>query len=435
MEETPFEIIRLWKHDERYQRRLHKRSDKEVAKVLSEAEKIVSEVRNRGDFAIIDYTKKYDGIKLTPEDLKVTEEEFSRAFDRIRRRYLEAIREAADVIKRYHERQLPEEWSEEFEPGVNAGQVLRPLDKVGAYVPGGSAMYPSSALMTVIPAKVAGVDKVVVCTPPDSNGKINRPTLVAAKIAGADEVYRVGGAQAIAAMAYEGKTIPTVDKIIGPGSSYVAAAKKVVSSAVDVEFMAGPSEVLVLADSKADPYRVALDLVAQAEHDESASSVLVTTSEKLAEEVVEEVNSLFREIPRGRIAKKAILNHGKIILTRSPKKAVKFVNDFAPEHLELMVKNPEKKLEEIENAGAIFLGSDSPASVGDFAVGPSHVLPTGGDAKTHDGLSVFDFLCMPSVQNLSKNGLKQVIDVVEEMAEMEGLEAHARSVRDRLEGD
>lgn len=433
MEETPFEIVRLWKHDERYQRRLYKRSDKEVAEVTSEVEKIVREVRNRGDFAIIDFTEKYDGIKLTPGDLKVTEEEFSRAFDRIRRRYMEAIREAANAIKKYHERQLPEGWMEEFESGVSAGQVLRPLESVGVYVPGGSAIYPSSALMSIIPAKVAGVDNVVVCTPPNSDGTINRPTLVAAEIAGADEVYRVGGAQAIAAMAYEGKTIPTVDKIVGPGSSHVAAAKKVVSSAVDIEFMAGPSEILILADSKADPSRVALDLVAQAEHDESASSVLVTTSEKLAESVVGKVNSLLEEIPRGRTAWNALLNHGKIILARSSKKALNFVNNFAPEHLELMVRDPEETLEEIENAGAIFLGPDSPASAGDFAVGPSHVLPTGGGAKIHDGLSVMDFIRMPSVQSLSKDGLKQVLNVVEELAEMEGLEAHARSVRDRLE--
>lgn len=434
MEISPLEVVRLWRHPEGHRKRLLSRSEGDVAKVLPKVREIVKKVRNIGDFALLEFTEKFDGVEMARSQIQVTEEEISRAFEEMEYEDVKVIRKAAEAIERYHQRQIPEEWMEEFEEGVSAGQVVRPLNSVGCYAPGGNAQYPSSVLMSVIPAKVSGVERVSVCTPPNSNRKINPATLVATDFAGADEVYKAGGAQAISAMAYGTKTIPSVDKIVGPGNIYVAAAKREVSMEVDIDFMAGPSEVLILADSTADPHLIALDLVAQAEHDSSSAAVLVTTSEKLAEETSNEVKNILEDTPRSRTAGKALQKYGRAVVVRTTERAIDFANDYAPEHLQIMVKEPERILEKIKNAGAIFLGTNSPTSAGDFAVGPSHVLPTGGDARYYDGITVHDFLRMPSVQKLSKEGLEKISEVLERISELEGLPAHAKSVRERLEG-
>lgn len=431
METSPLEIVKLWNHPETYRNRLLKRAETEIKGAIPQVRKIISEIRNRREIALLNFTEKFDGVKLTREEIKVGEDEISQAYKSLREEYIEPIRKAAEAIESYQKRQLPEEWMEEFEPGVSAGQVLRPLPSVGIYAPGGDAQYPSSVLMSAVPAKVAGVEKIVMCTPPNSERSVNTATLIAADIAGVDEIYKAGGAQAIGVMAYGGRIIPRVDKIVGPGNIYVAAAKKIVSPDVDIDFMAGPSEVLILADSRADSRKVALDLVAQAEHDTYAASVLVTTSEKLAEEVKEEVKSILEEIPRQRTAARALQEYGHIVVVRSTERMIEFANDYAPEHLQIMIKKPDRILERIENAGSIFVGPFSPVSAGDFAVGPSHVLPTGGAARSSDGLSVFDFLRLTSVQKLSKKGLKNLSEVIEKLAEMEGLSAHAKSVRER----
>ncbi|KXB08012.1 histidinol dehydrogenase [candidate division MSBL1 archaeon SCGC-AAA385D11] len=433
METSPLEIVRLWKRPDRYYLRLLRRSEGEVTGVLPKVRKIVSHVREKGDLALLDYTKKFDGIDLTRDQLCVSKSELEGAYGELESESIKALEKAAETIKRYHRRQLPEEWMEEFESGVYAGEIVRPLDSVGIYAPGGIARYPSSVLMSVIPARVAGVRRIVVCTPPDSEGRIDDTVMAAAVIAEADEVYRVGGAQAIAAMAYGTRTIPKMDKIVGPGGIYVQAAKKVVSSNTNIDFVAGPSEVLVLADSFANPRLIALDLVAQAEHDPSSAAVLATSSKKLAEKVQKEVASLIDETPRRRIVLESIQKYGRIVVARSLKRATEFANDYAPEHLELMVKRPKKVLDQIKNAGAVFIGPYSPIAAGDFAVGPSHVLPTGGASRWSSGLSVMSFLRTPSVQKATKDGLKRLSEVVEKLAELEGLPAHARSVRERLD--
>lgn len=433
METSPLEITRLWKHPKRHRKMALKRSENEIFEVIPEVRKIITDIKQRGDYSLLDYTKKFDEVTLGRDQIQVSDEEISNAYDEIIDWDIKAIRKAADAIKKYHEKQLPEDWIEELEPGISAGQVVRTLESVGCYVPGGKAQYPSTVLMTVIPAKVAGVEKTVICTPPNSKGKINPATLIAADIAEADEVYKAGGAQAIAAMAYGTRTIPEVEKIVGPGNIYVNAAKKIVSTKVDIGFMAGPSEVLVLADSSADPRLVAVDLIAQAEHDVSAAAVLVTTSEKLAEAVSEEVRKMVDDISRKRIAIKALQNYGRAVVVKSFKRAIEFVNDYAPEHLEIMVRNPDRIIDKIKNAGAIFVGSNTPTAAGDFVVGPSHVLPTGGGARRNSGLSVFDFIRMPSLQRLTKEGLESISDIIQRIADLEGLSAHDRSVRERLE--
>lgn len=435
MVDSPLEIVRLWKHPDRFRKRLLERSERDVAGVLSEVKKIVSEVRERGSLALMDFTKKYDGVALSREQLRVSEEEISEAYDKIDKEEVETIENSAENIEEFHRAQLPEGWMEEFKPGVQTGQIVRPLNSVGVYAPGGRAQYPSSVLMGVIPAKVADVERIVLSTPPNQSGKVNPATLVASDVAGADEVYKVGGAHAVAAMAYGTREIDRVEKIIGPGNIYVAAAKKVVSSDVDIDFMAGPSEVLILADSTANPRLIALDLIAQSEHDTSSSSVLVTTSESVAEAVRREVNEILKKTKRRRTAERALKRYGHVVIVRSLKRAIKFTNDYAPEHLEIMTKNPEKAMKKIKNVGAIFLGPNSPTAAGDFGTGPNHILPTGGSACCYDGINVYDFLRLPSFQKLSKEGLKELSSTLIKLAEIEGLPAHAESIRERVEED
>jgi len=432
VESLPLEIVRLESYPKRYYGRLLRRSESDVAGVVPEVSKIVSDVRNRGDIAVLEYTEKFDGVRLGKERLRVSEEEIQRAYGGLKSDVVSAIKAAAKAIEKYHRRQSPKGWFEEIGPGVKVGQIVRPLESVGVYAPGGLAQYPSSVLMSAIPARVAGVEKIILCTPPRRDGSVNPATLVAADVARVDEIYRVGGAQAIAAMAFGTRTIPKVDKIVGPGNVYVVAAKKIVAPEVEIDFFAGPSEVLILADSSADPEMVAADLVAQAEHDPQAAAVLVTTSEKLALEVCRHVRLMIRDSPRRRVISGSLGRYGRVVVVESMEEAVKFVNDYAPEHLQLMVRGSGKVLGKIKNAGAIFIGTYTPVAAGDFAVGPSHVLPTGGVARRRAGLSVLDFVRMPSVQRLTKRGLKRLAKVAEKLAEVEGLPAHARSIRERF---
>lgn len=433
MEISPLEIVKLWNHPETFRNRLVKRSEAGMAGPVQKVEKIISDIKNRGDRAILDYTEKFDNVKLGRDQLRVSEEEISRAKNQLYPDKVETIEKAAENIKKFHQNQLPEPWIKELNDGVSAGQTIRPISPVGVYAPGGDATYPSTVLMSVIPAKLAGVERIVLSSPPSSEKTINMATLVAADVAGADEVYRIGGPQAIVSMAYGTRTVPKVNKIVGPGNIHVAAAKKAVSKDVSIDFMAGPSEILVLTDSTANPRYVALDLVSQAEHDSESASVLVTTSEKVAEQVQEEVKSVLEDIPRERVAAKALREYGHIVVVKSMERAISFANDYAPEHIEIMTKNPEEIVEKIENAGAIFVGPNSPTSAGDFAVGPNHVLPTGRQSTRFSGLSVEDFVRMPSIQTLTKEGLEEISDIAIKLAKMEGLSAHAKSVQERLE--
>lgn len=432
MQIEPLKIVRLAECARLERKHLLRRSELDVETVLPRVMKIVSDVRGERDSAVLRYTRQFDGVKLTAGQLLIGEGEIRLAYARLGAASIRAIKSAARAIKKFHFKQLPRESITSLAPGVKAGQLVRPLASVGVYVPGGLAGYPSSLLMAVIPARVAGVERVVVCTPPKRDGKVDPAVLVAADVAGVDAVFRVGGAQAIAAMAYGTETIPRVDKIVGPGNIYVVAAKQVVAPDVDVDFAAGPSEVLVLADDSANPDFVAADLLAQAEHDPDAAAVLVTTSEKLALNVRELLREMLQKSPRRRIALRALEKYGRAVVARDFDEAIEFTNAYAPEHLELMVKRPNRVLNKIKNAGAIFLGSYSPVAAGDFAVGPNHILPTGGAARRCSGLSVLDFIRLPTVQKLTKRGLKRVAAVAERLAEIEGLPGHARSIEERL---
>lgn len=433
MEKSPLEIVKLWEYPTEKKEALVSRSKSQIKDVGPDVQKIISEVKKNGDSSVCKFTKDFDNVEVSEDNIIVSEDEFEQAYEEVDEEDIRIIERAASAVKKYHLHQLPESWEKEFEEGVKAGQIVRPLKSIGAYVPGGTAKYPSTVLMSVIPAKVAGVEEIVLCTPPSPKGKVNPEVLVASVIAGVDKVYRVGGAQAIAAMAYGSESIEKVDKIIGPGNVYVAAAKEIVSKDVEIDFLAGPSEVIVLVDSSANARFVALDLVAQAEHDESSSSILVTTSEELARDVSKEVIDILDEIPRSDIASSALEKNGLAIITKDIEESIDFLNEYAPEHLEIMVENPDEVLKEVDNAGAIFVGSFSPTCAGDFGVGPSHILPTGGKARIFDGLNVYDFVKMPSVQRLSKDGLKRIFEVLERLSEMEGLQAHGLSVKERLE--
>ncbi len=397
--------------------------------VIPKVRRIIEMVRREGDAALLELTKKYDRVMLKRGEIRVSKDEIESSYDEIDPGVLSAIREAAEIIRHYHSKQLPKEWNTEVVPGVRAGQILRPLDRVGIYIPGGLARYPSTALHTIVPAKVAGVEHIVVCTPPSRDGRIDPVTLVAIDIAGGGEVYRVGGPQAIAAMAWGTETIPRVDKIVGPGNVYVTVAKLLVSVRVGIDFPAGPTELVILADSSADPAWVAWDMVAQAEHDPNATVILLTPSRKLAFRVLERINGILKELPKAKAVRTAIHRHGGFVVTKSLADAIKFVNEYAPEHLQLMIRNPREVLRYVRSAGTILLGRWSPPAAGDFAVGPSHVLPTGGVARWRGGLTVLDFLKFLSIQELSRNGLRRIAPIAEKIAEAEGLHAHAWSVR------
>jgi histidinol dehydrogenase len=394
--------------------------------------KIVESVRKKGDRALFEYTKKFDNVGLSPRTVRVSDREIQNAEAQVSDEIKSDLAIAAERIKDYHERKLPQEKTFTDSLGNELGWILRPLQRVGVYVPGGKAAYPSTVLMTVIPARVAGVEEVVLVTP-CPNGEINPTVLVAAYMAGASAVYKVGGAQAIAALAFGTRSIPKVDKIVGPGNIYVAVAKKLVFGAVDIDMIAGPSEVLVISDGNVPAGWVASDLLAQAEHDEMAVPILVTNSAQFAEEVNREVSKRLKNLRRRNIAVEAVRNRGRIFVVDTLDDAVSLSNAIAPEHLELCVENPKALLPKVKHAGAIFLGSMSTEAFGDYVAGPSHVLPTGGAARFSSPLSVYDFLRMPSVISISEAGFRELADSVMNLAYTEGLEAHALSVKVRLE--
>ncbi len=403
----------------------------ELTDVTETVVSIIKDIRNNGDEAVKQYTEKFD--RATIDQIEIDPEEIEAAFESIDRKLIEQLKKAAENIRKFHTAQLPEKnWFIEIEEGVTLGQQATPLASVGAYVPGGRASYPSTALMTIIPAKVAGVKNVVMCTPPGPDGKVNPLTLAAGKVAGADHIYRIGGVQAVAAMAYGTESVISVDKIVGPGNLYVTAAKMLVRDNAEIDFPAGPSEVLIIADESANPRMVASDIIAQAEHDPSSISVLITTSGKVANEVEQQIREQTLNTARKAIVEQSLKN-AAIITAPSVQACIDFSNDFAPEHLEIIVKDGGAVLDKIENAGSIFVGKYAPVAAGDYASGTNHVLPTAGYAKIYSGLNINHFLKYSTIQKISKKGLKSLEDTIIMIAEEEGLKAHADSVRCRLE--
>lgn len=410
---------------------LKKKSFDEINPSATETvKKIVGDVRKFGDAAVIDYTKKFDGVELTAENFQVTAKEFSNAEKIADKKIVESLQRAAENIFSYHREQLPKSWLTYRGKNSILGQSIIPLEKVGVYVPGGTAAYPSSVLMNVIPAKVAGVREIIMCVPAKS-GKINPYVLIAAKIAGADKIYKVGGAQAIAAMAFGTETVPRVQKITGPGNIFVTLAKKEVYGHCDIDMLAGPSEILIIADESANPDYAAADMLSQAEHDPLACSIVITTSENLAEKISTAVESQLEKLPRKEIATASIKNNGLIIAAKNLDEAVDFANISAPEHLELLVESPFNLLPKIKNAGAVFLGAYSPEPLGDYFAGPNHVLPTGGTAKFYSVLNVETFLKRTSLISYTRNDLLNSAEDIIRLAEAEGLHAHAQAIKIR----
>jgi histidinol dehydrogenase len=405
---------------------------REVAEDVESAVRgIVDDVRRRGDAAVIDYTTRFDRLTLTPERLRIAPAEFDAAEDGVSAAALSALRFARDRIEAFHRRQLPKDDRYRDDLGVELGIRWTPIDAAGLYVPGGTAAYPSSVLMNAVPAKVAGVPRIALVVP-SPDGVLNPLVLAAARLAGVDEVYRVGGAQAVAALAYGTQSIPPVAKVVGPGNAYVAAAKRLVFGTVGIDMIAGPSEVLVIADGANDPAWIAADLLAQAEHDTAAQSILVTDSPALADAVEAAVMAQLATLPRGGIAAASWRDHGAVILVDDLPAAVGLANRIAPEHLELAVADPEALLPGLRNAGAVFLGRYTPEAIGDYVAGPNHVLPTARSARFSSGLSVFDFLKRTTLLGLGPDQLRALADPAITLAEAEGLDAHARSVAIRL---
>ncbi len=410
---------------------LIKRSQADINSVLTTVSDILNDVRENKDNAVKAYTAKFDKAEL--DDLKVSEEEIKKAYDELDDELIKALKSASANIEKFHKAQIPEEWEMEVIPGITAGQIIRPINSVGCYIPGGRAVYPSTILMTVIPAKIAGVDRIIACSPPGPDGKIQAAILVAADLAGVDEIYKCGGAQAIAAMAYGTESIAKVEKIVGPGNIFVTAAKKLVYGDVDIEFPAGPSEVLILADESAIPEYIAYDFLSQSEHDPNASCFLVTDSERIANESNELIEKFAKEAKRSEIIAESLAQHGHVILCSTMDEAIDFTNEYAPEHLIISTKDDKAVLDKIKNAGSIFLGKYSPVAAGDYGSGTNHVLPTGGGAKMYSGLSTETFIKKPTVQTLTKEGIKDLSKTVLPIAEYEGFYAHADSIKVRLD--
>ena len=394
---------------------------------------IVDDVRARGDEALFEYTKKFDGAELSADSIRVTQAEIQEALSQVDPNLLAVMKKSMKNIREYHEKQKQYSWFDSKPNGTILGQKVTALSSVGVYVPGGKAAYPSSVLMNIIPAEVAGVEKIVMVTPPGKDGKVNPVTLIAAHLAGATEVYKVGGAQAIAALAFGTKSIPRVNKIVGPGNIFVALAKKAVYGHVSIDSIAGPSEILVLADETANPRFVAADLLSQAEHDELASAILVTTSMELAEKVSAEAEAFVQKLSRKAILEKSLENYGYILVADSMEDAIETANAIASEHLEIVTKNPFEVMTKIQNAGAIFMGEYSSEPLGDYFAGPNHVLPTNGTAKFFSPLGVDDFIKKSSIIYYSREALEAVHTDIESFAEAEHLTAHANSVRVRFE--
>ena len=412
---------------------LLKRSPNSYGEFESRVNDIIQNVREKRDEAVFEYTLKFDGATIDQDNIRVTEEEIKEAYEQVDPKLLDVIRKALVNIRDYHTKQKQYSWFDSDESGIILGQKVTPLKTVGVYVPGGKAVYPSSVLMNVIPAKVAGVSNIIMTTPCGKDGKVYPSTLVAAKEAGVDAIYKVGGAQAIAALAFGTESIPKVDKIVGPGNIYVALAKKAVFGYVSIDSIAGPSEIMVLADETANPRFVAADLLSQAEHDEMASAILVTTSETLAERVSVEVDKFVEVLSRKEIIRKSLDNYGYILVADTMQDAIDTVNEIASEHLELVTKNPFETMTKIRNAGAIFIGEYSSEPLGDYFAGPNHVLPTNGTAKFFSPLSVDDFIKKSSIISYSREALKPVYKDIVQFAECEKLTAHANSIRVRFE--
>ena len=412
---------------------LLKRSPNSYGEFEGRVNEIIENVRANRDAAIFDYTKRFDGADINAENILVTEDEIKEAYENVDEKLLTVIRKALVNIRKYHEKQRQYSWFDSEESGIILGQKVTALEKVGVYVPGGKAVYPSSVLMNIVPAKVAGVKTIVMTTPPGKDGKVNPATLVAAKEAGVDAIYKVGGAQAIAALAFGTESVPKVDKIVGPGNIYVALAKKAVFGFVSIDSIAGPSEIMVLADETANPRFVAADLLSQAEHDEMASAILVTTSRDLAEQVSKEVEGFVAQLSRKEIIQKSLDNYGYILVAESMDEAIATVNEIASEHLELVTNNPFETMTKIRNAGAIFVGEYSSEPLGDYFAGPNHVLPTNGTAKFFSPLSVDDFIKKSSIISYSREALEPIYKDIVQFAECEQLTAHANSIRVRFE--
>ena len=409
-----------------------RRSMQDISEIYLQVRDIVLDIQKRGDIVSIEHYRKFKE-DISPNDLVVTQEEIDKAYEALDNNVIDKLKIAAANIRKFHEAQLEREmWSMEIMEGVIVGRLTRPMDIIGAYLPGRKAVYPSSVLMTVIPARVAGVETVIACTPPGEGMVASHATLVATDIAGADQVFKIGGPWAIASMAHGTETVPEVHKIVGPGNSYVTAAKMIVFGEIDIDSPAGASEVLILADETADPRLTAVDLLSQVEHDESNAGVLVSTSAELAEAVCDIVNSEIEEMPRKEIIKVSLSQNSAILVADSLEEAIDFTNDYAAEHLQIVTKEPFAVLPRIKHAGSIFLGPYAPVPVGDYASGTNHVLPVGQCAKMFSGLSVDDFIKKPTFQYLTRDGLSKLKDTVITIAEAEGLYMHARAVKERF---
>ena len=412
---------------------LLKRSPNNYDSYADVVKEIVEDVKQNRDQALFAYTEKFDHAKITAANVRVTKEEIEEAYREVDSHLVEVIRKALVNIREYHEKQRQYSWFDSKPNGTLLGQKVTPMESVGVYVPGGKAVYPSSVLMNIVPAKVAGVEKIIMTTPCNAEGKVYPTTLVAANEAGATEIYKAGGAQAIAALAYGTESVPKVDKIVGPGNIFVALAKRMVYGHVSIDSIAGPSEILVLADETANPRYVAADLLSQAEHDEMASAILVTTSEALADAVDQEINGFLKELSRSDIIRKSLENYGYMLIAKDLEEAVSVVNDIASEHLEIVTANPFDVMTRIRNAGAIFIGSYSSEPLGDYFAGPNHVLPTNGTAKFFSPLSVDDFIKKSSVIYYSREALEEIHQDIIDFATAEQLTAHANSIRVRFE--
>lgn len=413
--------------------KLLKRSPNSYGQFEQTVNDIIAKVRERGDEALFEYTKEFDKCEINQQTIRVSRQEIEEAYEKVDPELIRVMKKSAENITRFHEKQLHNSWIVPEDNGTILGQKITPIAISGVYVPGGKAAYPSSVLMNVLPAKVAGVSRIIMTTPPGADGKVNPGTLVAADIAGVDEVYKVGGAQAIAAMAFGTESIPKVYKITGPGNIFVALAKKACFGFVSIDSIAGPSEILVLADETANPRFVAADLLSQAEHDEMASAILITTSRELAKKVSDEVEQFTRQLSREEIIRKSLENYGYILVAENMDQAIDAANEIASEHLEILTKNPYETMTKIKNAGAIFLGEYSSEPLGDYFAGPNHILPTNGTAKFFSPLNVDDFLKKTSIISYSRDALESVHKDIELFAKKEGLTAHANSIKVRFE--
>ena len=418
--------------DERFLPKMLGRAKVEKSAVFREVAKIIRDVKERGDRALVDYTRKFDCANFSEEKLRVSEREIKNAYKKLKKKEINALRKAAENIRTFHKEQIGRrEWSITTLEGVKVGQLIRPLSSIGVYAPGGKAAYPSSALMCTIPAKIAGVEKIVVCSPPKSDGEIAPAVLVAADIGGATEIYRIGGAQAVAALAYGTETVSKVEKIVGPGNIYVTAAKLLVSMEVAVDLPAGPTELLIIADESVDPGIVACDIIAQAEHDAKALTIALATSESLAYRIEKEMRRQLKTLPKRSIARKSIRNNCFIVITENLESAIRYANLIAPEHLEILTEKPHDLLGKLRNAGAVFIGRHSAVAFGDYSAGINHVLPTGGYARTFSGLSVWSFLKTINFLECDAGGYQNLKDMTVTLAKLEGFDGHAKSVLSR----